>query len=88
MGAPKRYPERPIPTGHGVSDPEGNRQRLVTIRHQLGLTQREMAEELGVRTDSYTRYEIGTRSVRDKLLQAAVKLLARSEADKAVTKQT
>ena len=46
-----------------------------------------MAEELGVRTDSYTRYEIGTRSVRDKLLQAAAKLLARSEADKAVTKQ-
>ena len=90
MGAPKRHTERPIPTGHGhsVSDPEGNRQRLVTIRKQLGLTQREMADELNVATNTYARYEIGVRSVRDKLVLAAERLLKRLESEKAGAGQT
>jgi transcriptional regulator with XRE-family HTH domain len=87
MGAPKRL-QRPIPTGHGVSDPQANRERLVAIRKQLGLTQREMAQELGVGTNSYMRYEIGVRSVRDNLLQAAERLLRRLETEKARAGQT
>jgi transcriptional regulator with XRE-family HTH domain len=63
------------PRGNSYRSPQANADRLKEIRKVLGLTQGEMADKLGIYATSYARYEHGTRSVRDEVLDMAEKLL-------------
>ena len=44
---------------------------LRTLRKQLGLSQAALAAQLGVRTDSYSRYETGLRHVPEPIIRLA-----------------
>jgi DNA-binding XRE family transcriptional regulator len=63
------------PRGNAYRSPQANADRLKEIRKELGLTQGEMADKLGIYSTSYARYEHGTRSVRPEVLDMAEKLL-------------
>jgi transcriptional regulator with XRE-family HTH domain len=44
---------------------------IKAIRERLGFTQAEMAARLGVRSDSLSRYERGTRAVPEPTMRLA-----------------
>jgi transcriptional regulator with XRE-family HTH domain len=56
--------------------PKQHNDRMREIRTALGLTQVEMAEKLGVRSDTVSRYERGDRHVPEPTLRLAESLLS------------
>ena len=69
-GAPGVRRETPTP----AATPAYGRE-LKTIRETLGLTQVALAEALGIRSDSLSRYERGTRHVPEPTMRLARRLL-------------
>ena len=54
--------------------PAAYAQELKTIRDALGWTQEKMADALGIRQDSYSRYERGVRHVPEPTMRLARQL--------------
>ena len=52
--------------------------RLTALRKARGLTQREVAEAIGVSASAYSQYEIGTKIPRDDTKIAIAKFFGRS----------
>lgn len=52
--------------------------RLAGLRKARGLTQREVAEAIGVSTSAYSQYEIGAKMPRDDTKIAIARFFGRS----------
>ena len=56
-----------------------NSQMIARVRAELGLTQQELAEALGVHQTTIMRWERGKGPIREVFVQAAKRLLDRGE---------
>ena len=52
--------------------------KLVELREKRGLTQREVAEALGISVSAYSAYEIGARTPRDEVKRKIASFYNRS----------
>ena len=56
-----------------------NAERLISCRRQLGITQTEAADRIGVSQPAYQRYEAGVRTPSIQVIKEIAKVLVKYE---------
>jgi DNA-binding transcriptional regulator YiaG len=62
-------------------------QELKALRHQMGLTQKELAEKIGVPWNTVARWEVGMRKIAEPIARLVHYIAKEVKAEKKPTKK-